>query len=77
YELQAGSGRVDLFIGALGDDGLQHWQGGDGVWSTTDTPWLNREGEVPVAWAGQHAIFKDASGFSGGTIEVEGAQSFA
>ncbi|MCG6663223.1 autotransporter domain-containing protein [Halomonas kenyensis] len=77
YELQAGEGRVDLFIGALGDDSLQHWQGGDGVWGATDTQWLNREGTAPAAWAGQHAIFKDAGGFNGGTIEVEGAQSFA
>ena len=52
-QLQMGDGRVDLFIGAVGDDELQHWQGGDGVWDATAANWLNQDGEVPVPWAGQ------------------------
>ncbi|MBZ9849786.1 autotransporter outer membrane beta-barrel domain-containing protein [Mesorhizobium sp. CA14] len=77
YELQAGSGRVDLFIDtSLGDDTLQHWQGGDGTWKAGNPQWLNQGGAEPVAWAGKHAIFKDAGVYAGGTVTVEGAQSF-
>src|SRR5699024_10581741 len=32
YEVQTGGGNVDLFIAALGNNTLQHWQGGDGTW---------------------------------------------
>jgi outer membrane autotransporter protein len=79
YALQAGSGRVDLFISnALvpGDNTLQHWQGGDGVWNAANTQWLNQGGTAPASWAGHYAIFKDAGAFTGGQITVEGAQSF-
>lgn len=77
-QLQMGDGRVDLFIGAVGDDELQHWQGGDGVWDATAANWLNQDGEVPVPWAGNHAVFKDEpGGFDGGVVTVEGVQSFA
>jgi len=79
YALQAGSGRVDLYISnALvpGDNTLQHWQGGDGVWSATSTQWLNDGGNTPAAWASKYAIFKDAGAFTGGTVTVDGAQSF-
>lgn len=70
-------GRVDLFIASVGDDTLQHWQGGDGVWNATDATWLNDEGELPVNWAGNHAVFKnEPGGFEGGVIDVEGTQSF-
>ncbi|AYV48185.1 hypothetical protein C1707_19025 [Caulobacter flavus] len=79
YELQAGSGRVDLFISSaavIGDDTLQHWQGGDGVWNAASTQWLNQGGNAPASWSGNHATFKDAGGFTGGQVTVEGAQSF-
>ncbi|RUX65038.1 autotransporter outer membrane beta-barrel domain-containing protein, partial [Mesorhizobium sp. M7A.F.Ca.US.014.04.1.1] len=77
YEIQAGGGNVDLFIGAAGDDTLQHWQGGDGTWNTTNEKWLNQGGDTLVSWAGNHAVFKnEPGGFDGGTIAVEGAQSF-
>ncbi|PWJ82318.1 outer membrane autotransporter protein [Pseudaminobacter salicylatoxidans] len=77
YEIQAGGGNVDLFIAAAGDDALQHWQGGDGIWNGTNTKWLNQGGEAPVAWAGNHAVFKNQpGGFDGGSIAVEGDQSF-
>ncbi|WP_198174322.1 autotransporter-associated beta strand repeat-containing protein, partial [Mesorhizobium xinjiangense] len=76
FELQTGGDRVDLFVAALGDDALQHWQGGDGTWNAADTQWLNQNGGWPVAWAGKHAAFKDANGHSGGTIAVKGTQSF-
>lgn len=78
YDIQTGQNRVDLFIGAAGDDGLQHWQGGDGIWNSTHTQWLNKNGEAPVAWAGNHAIFKNQPGhFNGGAVEVDGTQHFA
>src|SRR5690606_32688435 len=32
YEILVGDGNVDLFVAVLGDDTLQHWQGGDGTW---------------------------------------------
>src|SRR5690606_28042651 len=44
YLLQMGGQRVDLFIAALGEDTLQHWQGGDGTWSADSQQWLNRDG---------------------------------
>ena len=78
YDIQAGDNRVDLFIGAAGNDMLQHWQGGDGLWSAANPQWLNKGGELPVAWAGNHAAFKNQpGGFNGGTIDVEGIQRFA
>ncbi len=80
YEIQAGNGNVDLFVpasGTPGDDTLQHWQGGDGTWNTTNEKWLNQGGDTLVSWAGNHAVFKnEPGGFDGGTIAVEGAQSF-
>ncbi|NIJ37538.1 outer membrane autotransporter protein [Sphingopyxis panaciterrae] len=77
YRLDAGSGNVDLFIGAVGDDRLQHWQGGDGVWKAANEKWLNQGSDILVPWAGHHAVFKNApGGFDGGTITVEGTQSF-
>ena len=79
YALQAGGGRVDLYISTAlvpGDDTLQHWQGGDGVWSATSMQWLNDGGNTPYAWAGKYAILKDAGAFTGGAVTVDGAQSF-
>lgn len=75
-ELQAGNGRVDLFVAAVGDDTLQHWQGGSGFWSADSTHWQNQGGGIPVPWAGKHAVFKDTGGFQGGTITVQDAQPF-
>lgn len=74
YTLQAGSGRVDLFIAAAGDDTLQHWEGGDGSWTTVN--WLNQDGGAEVSWAGKHAIFQDTGSTQGGTIRVTGTPSF-
>lgn len=77
YEVQTGAGNVDLFIASSGDGTLQHWQGGDGAWGATNKNWLNQDGETLVVWAGNHAIFKNQPGdFNGGTIAVEGTQSF-
>lgn len=77
YEIQVGNGNVDLFVAALGDDTMQHWQGGDGTWDASGAQWLNRDGEVAVAWAGNHAIFKNQPGdFNGGTIAVQGTHDF-
>ncbi|NKB79644.1 hypothetical protein HED49_16875 [Ochrobactrum daejeonense] len=77
YEIQAGAGNIDLFIAASGDDTLQHWQGGDGTWDAANEQWLNQGSPDPVAWAGNHAVFKnEPGGFNGGTISVAGTQSF-
>src|SRR5690606_31189334 len=76
YQLQVGGGRVDLLIAAVGEDTLQHWQGGDGLWNASASQWLNQGGNVPSRWAGKHAIFKDADGHSGGEVTVEGDQGF-
>lgn len=77
YEIQAGGGNVDLFIATLGNDTLQHWQGGNGVWDSTNAQWFNLDGDIPVTWAGNHAVFRnEPGGFNGGTITVEGTQSF-
>ncbi|WP_167518119.1 autotransporter domain-containing protein [Brucella pseudintermedia] len=76
----SGDGRVDLYLAPSSDPGdytLQHWQGGDGVWSAANAAWLNLDGNIPVIWAGNHAVFKNQpGGFNGGTISVEGTQSF-
>ncbi len=80
YKLETGANRVDLFIDTaaiLGNDALQHWQGGDGAWDTGNTQWLNAGGDTPAGWAGHHAVFRNAPGnFSGGTVTVNGAQHF-
>lgn len=77
YQVQTGDGNVDLFVAVAGDDTLQHWQGGDGMWNATGEDWLNQGTTVPAAWAGNHAVFKNQPGdFDGGTITVEGTQSF-
>lgn len=76
YRVEAGGGTVDLYAAPTGDDTLQHWQGGDGVWASAATIWVNRNGVAPVAWAGHHAAFKDANGFTGGTVTVQGTQDF-
>ncbi|WP_274425236.1 autotransporter domain-containing protein [Chelativorans sp. YIM 93263] len=77
YEVQTGGGNVDLFVAAAGDDTLQHWQGGDGTWNASNQKWFNQGSTVPVAWAGNHAVFKnEPGGFNGGTITVEGTQGF-
>ncbi|MFC0662164.1 autotransporter outer membrane beta-barrel domain-containing protein [Eoetvoesiella caeni] len=77
YEIQAGAGNVDIFIGADGDDTLQHWQGGNGAWNDTNAQWLNKDGDMPIAWAGNHAVFKNQPGdFNGGMITVDGTQQF-
>ncbi|MCE8019868.1 autotransporter domain-containing protein [Halomonas sp. MCCC 1A11036] len=70
---------IDLFVGALGDDQLQRWQGGDGAWTVSGETWRNIDsdgmaGDMDVAWAGNTAIFDDAPG---GTVVVEGTQGFA
>lgn len=78
YEIQTGSGNVDLFVAAAGDETLQHWQGGDGTWNANNQKWLNQGSTVPVAWAGNHAVFKNQPGsFDGGTIAVDGTHGFA
>lgn len=77
YAIQTGGGNVDLFIAASGDDTLQHWQGGDGTWNATDDKWLSTGGLIPVAWAGNTAVFKnEPGGFNGGAITATGTQSF-
>lgn len=79
-ELQAGNGRVDLFLTIPvlpGDNSLQHWQGGGGTWNATNEQWLNLGGNVPAAWAGNHAAFKNQpGGFNGGTVWINGLQAF-
>uniref|UniRef100_UPI0039F0A89F autotransporter domain-containing protein n=1 Tax=Bordetella sputigena TaxID=1416810 RepID=UPI0039F0A89F len=75
YEVLAGNGHVDLAIGSPGSDMLQQWQGGSGNWDGASLSWANENGDVPAAWAGKVAVFKDG-GSQGGTIAVQGAQSF-
>ncbi|MEG1452861.1 MAG: autotransporter domain-containing protein, partial [Brevundimonas sp.] len=76
-QIIAGNGNVDLFVSAIGDDALQHWQGGDGVWSASNSQWLNQNGSTAANWAGNHAVFRNPdAATSGGTITLVGAQSF-
>ncbi|SAI05168.1 autotransporter [Bordetella ansorpii] len=70
YRIQTGNNRVDLFVGATGDQSLQAWQGGNGVWNTSDQVWINDGGQVPMAWAGGHAVF--GNGSAAGTVQVQG-----
>ncbi len=60
----------------VGDNRLQHWQGGDGTWTASQEQWRNHGGEVLVEWAGKHAVFKHDDGFGGGVIHIEGSHSF-
>ncbi|GAA0397473.1 autotransporter domain-containing protein [Brevundimonas terrae] len=75
-QIMAGNGTVDLFVAGIGDDTLQHWQGGNGVWNSSNAQWQNQNGSTAAGWAGNHAVFRDQSGFNGGTITLDGAQSF-
>lgn len=60
-----------------GDDRLQHWRGGDGVWGDAATHWVNLGGRRATDWAGHHAVFKNPDGGPrGGRVRVEGTQSF-
>jgi len=78
YRVRAGGGNVDLFIGSVADDSLQHWQGGDGTWNAASAQWLNQGGTLPLTWAGNHAVFKNEPGaFDGGTVNVDGVQRFS
>jgi len=72
YEILTGGGFVDLVVGATGDDELQIWQGGDGVWNATNLNWLNQGAEFPTTWASNHGAFTGA----GGLVDVTGVQSF-
>jgi len=77
YQIRASGGNVDLLVAAAGDDTLQHWQGGDGTWNASNWNWLNQGVAIPVAWAGNHAVFEnEPGGFDGGTIAVEGMLGF-
>lgn len=74
--LQFGGGKVDLLVASLGDDSLQHWQGGDGYWTEWSSRWLNQDGTFNSLWASKTAVFKDANGHQGGNVYVDGLQSF-
>jgi len=77
FQIVTGNGNVDLFIAAVGDDTLQHCQGGDGVWSASSPQWRNKNGTVAANWSGQHAVFRhNPGGYTGGVISVDGAQAF-
>lgn len=66
-------GFVDLRIGTHGSNALQTWHGGSGTWGDTGTNWLNDGGDLPVAWAGNTAVFLTNGG---GTIEIGSTQAF-
>ncbi|WP_315922355.1 autotransporter domain-containing protein [Mesorhizobium sp. SP-1A] len=74
--LYFGGGNVDLLVASLGDNSLQHWQGGDGYWTDWSSRWLNQDGTFNSLWASKTAVFKDANGFQGGDIDVIGPQTF-
>lgn len=65
---------LDLRVGVTGSNLLQTWTGGNGTWDATATNWVNDGGTVPEAWAGNHAVFLTTGG---GTVSVQGTQSFA
>ncbi|HWK65119.1 MAG TPA: autotransporter domain-containing protein [Rhizobiaceae bacterium] len=72
-----GAGYVDLYVAPAGNDRLQHWQqDGSNVWNADAAKWLNAGGVLPTNWAGHIAVFKDANGFQGGTILMDGSQDF-
>ncbi|WP_186291825.1 autotransporter domain-containing protein [Ancylobacter moscoviensis] len=56
----------------------QFWQGGStpvggsGIWTATDTNWLNADGSMSTLWGGVQGIFHGTPG----TVTVEGTQAF-
>ncbi len=68
------AGHLDLRIGTTGSNLLQTWTGGNGTWSSAATNWMNDGGNIPEAWANNHAVFLTTGG---GTVGVQGTQSFA
>ncbi|WP_208623442.1 autotransporter outer membrane beta-barrel domain-containing protein [Brucella oryzae] len=75
--LQYGAGSIDLLIEASGDNSLQYWNGGNGVWDSTTAFWTNDRGAVADIWGGKIAIFKDTPTTIGGVIDINGNQSFS
>ncbi|WP_411036854.1 beta strand repeat-containing protein, partial [Shinella sp. BYT-45] len=78
YTVMAGAGNVDLVIAGggtdpvIGDPSLQYWQDSSPTWDAAGTDWRNSGGSVDVAWAGNHGVFQGP----GGTVAIEGTQSF-
>lgn len=68
------AGHVDLRVGAAGSNLLQTWAGGNGTWNASNANWLDDGGSLPQVWAGNHAVFLTPGG---GTVGVQGTQSFA
>lgn len=57
----------------MGPGSIPSGHGGDGVWNTANTNWTNQAGTINAPWANQFAVF---AGSSGGTVTIEGAQTF-
>ncbi|EHK64268.1 autotransporter [Achromobacter arsenitoxydans SY8] len=68
------AGHVDLRVSDAGSNLLQTWTGGNAAWTSASSNWVNDGGSAAEAWAGNHAVFLTAGG---GTVDVQGTQSFA
>lgn len=75
-DILTSDGKVDLLVTTGGNNDLQHWQGGDGTWGAAHQLWLNQNDTSPTTWAGNHAVFKDANGHTGGIVSVADIQNF-
>src|SRR5690606_16179458 len=55
-----GGGYIDLYISSTVPDAIQHWLSGETDWGLPDIqPWLNKDSDLPVHWAGNTGIFKN------------------
>jgi len=64
------AGQVNLIVSAAATD--QYWVGGSGTWNATNANWTDSSGGFTGPWLNQSGIF----GGTGGTVTVDGAQSF-
>lgn len=71
FALETTAGQVTLHV--VPQAGEQHWAQGSGTWGSTGTNWRDVYGNLATAWEGDTAIF----GGGGGTVTVDGTQSFS
>ncbi|MFC4174540.1 autotransporter domain-containing protein [Microvirga sp. GCM10011540] len=69
FALESGSGEVRLTL--IDAAGQQYWTQGSGLWNSFG--WSNPDGSLLTRWQGDTAVFRG----TGGTVTVEGPQSFS
>ena len=83
YQVQSGTGQVNLIVSSDVPNAILFWDGtdmiadgvidgGTAVWNAANTNWTDAAGVSNTAWGSQFAVFSGAAG----TVTVEGPQTF-